>query len=196
MYSQRRSTGRRGIPRSSLGRPLVAVLLETEVSASGVETSVAVSGSGPATAGPHACPFRGRAWNGCPRPMRRSWLRRNRLKPFGDPMGAEGLSCLGALSPHFFGEASERRPWAYKTRRQPGRFCPAFLMECWLMARTRPFAAAPRCPAHASAVWEPPLGFRSAADRTVPSVVARSAGAASPGPAIDNAAPTPAVVAA
>src|SRR6185503_15497467 len=31
----------------------------------------------------------------------------------------------------FFGEAPERRPWARKRERPPGRFCPAFLIDCF-----------------------------------------------------------------
>jgi hypothetical protein len=80
---------------------------------------------------------------GCPRPMRRGWLRRNRLiptLPYPDSSVREGLafaparqrSCFrqNALSmsaelqnqSHFFGEASERRPWASKREDRPAAF--------------------------------------------------------------------------
>src|SRR6266699_1653811 len=81
--------------------------------------------------------------SGCPRPMRRSWLRRNRLQNSSGagPSGPEGFSLallparlapllspilpvqfLGSKSPHFFGEASERRPWAIKREDRPAAF--------------------------------------------------------------------------
>jgi len=44
------------------------------------------------------------------------------------------LWCL--LRPHFFGEASERRPWINK-RDAPGRFCPASLLTARVLPLPR-----------------------------------------------------------
>ncbi len=85
--------------------------------------------------------------SGCPRPMRRSWLRRNRLQTLrhGDAV-PEGHSLLSQFlafpepiedplpksvnkKPHFFGEAPEQRPWAIKREDRPAAFCRALLFE-------------------------------------------------------------------
>jgi hypothetical protein len=71
---------------------------------------------------------RGSRPGGCPGPMRRSWLRRNRLTralPQFPNRGAGGLSAFRQKSLHFFGETPERRPWARKREDAPGRFCRA-----------------------------------------------------------------------
>jgi hypothetical protein len=60
--------------------------------------------------------------------MRRGWLRRNRLQTLCRPTGRQRVLLLGFDFAYFFGEVSERRPWA-KRRETPGCFCPAFLAE-------------------------------------------------------------------
>src|SRR3974377_518470 len=64
--------------------------------------------------------------SGCPRPMRRSWLRRNRLvKPSHIPDRAwEGFlfRTEKTKSLHFFGEVPEQRPWATKREDRPAAF--------------------------------------------------------------------------
>ena len=76
--------------------------------------------------------------SGCPRPMRRGWLRRNRLQhpPAHDSScGRVWFPVLLAVSTsrrcdprpprnqaHFFGEVSERRPWAFKREDRPAAF--------------------------------------------------------------------------
>ena len=63
---------------------------------------------------------------GCPGPMRRSWLRRNRL--LSPPMlligrgRASSFRIKKTKSLHFFGEAPERRPWAIKRENRPAAF--------------------------------------------------------------------------
>jgi hypothetical protein len=66
---------------------------------------------------------------GCPRPMRRSWLRRNRLqKPSGTVCPYRRVfrsaCCRSEVFPsaHFFGEAPERRPWAIKREDRSAAF--------------------------------------------------------------------------
>ena len=63
---------------------------------------------------------------GCPGPMRRSWLRRNRLTralPRFPNRAREGSlrSDRENKKLHFFGEIPERRPWAIKREDAPGR---------------------------------------------------------------------------
>jgi hypothetical protein len=76
---------------------------------------------------------------GCPRPMRRSWLRRNRLqKPSGTLYPYRRVfrsaCCRSEVfqSAHFFGEAPKRRPWATNAKIArlllPGVPNPAFLV--------------------------------------------------------------------
>src|ERR1039457_2769289 len=58
--------------------------------------------------------------SGCPRPMRRGWLRRNRLnRTLRHFHGCRRVLCVVPLSPHFYGEVSERRPWVFKREDRP-----------------------------------------------------------------------------
>jgi len=65
---------------------------------------------------------------GCPGPMRRSWLRRNRLtEPSRISRTGAREGCLLSdrerqESLHFFGETPERRPWAIKREDRPAAF--------------------------------------------------------------------------
>jgi hypothetical protein len=61
--------------------------------------------------------------SGCPRPMRRGWLRRNRLlKPSGALILCRRVFAFLPLAPHFSGEVSERRPWVFKREDRPADF--------------------------------------------------------------------------
>src|ERR1700689_2746190 len=76
-----------------------------------------------------AQPSRGRAWFGCPKPRRRSWLRKQSaqaLPALDDtrayrPAARGGLSCRGRANAS--GETPERRLWAFQRedRRAPAR---------------------------------------------------------------------------
>src|SRR5450759_3473582 len=58
--------------------------------------------------------------SGCPRPMRRGWLRRNRLnRTLRHFHRCRRVFCFVPLSPHFYGEVSERRPWVFKREDRP-----------------------------------------------------------------------------
>src|SRR5450759_2813990 len=58
--------------------------------------------------------------SGCPRPMRRGWLRRNRLnRTLRHFHRCRRVFCFVPLSPHFYGEVSERRPWIFKREDRP-----------------------------------------------------------------------------
>jgi hypothetical protein len=79
---------------------------------------------------------------GCPRPMRRSWLRRNRLSnPPAHPLRRAGGFCFygplpfrGSLkSAHFFGEAPERRPWATKREDRRAAFAGRSKSLSWFL---------------------------------------------------------------
>src|SRR5437764_14816481 len=61
--------------------------------------------------------------------MRRGWL-----LTIGTPLWGERSFQRGFSLCALFGEASERRPWASKRERSPGRFCPAFLLNFQLLA--------------------------------------------------------------
>jgi hypothetical protein len=97
--------------------------------------------------------------------MRRGWLRRNRPKtlwrhqrsscfqghrgrrghrpPHLTACSERGLQAAQRMSqsppPHFFGEVSERRPWASKMRRSPGCFCRALLINLLRVAHIAAF---------------------------------------------------------
>src|SRR5450759_5071901 len=59
--------------------------------------------------------------SGCPRPMRRGWLRRNRLNRTLRPFHRRRRVLCFALPPppHFYGGVSERRPWVFKREDRP-----------------------------------------------------------------------------
>lgn len=144
----------------------------------------------------HACPFRGRAWSGCPRPMRRSWLRRNRLKPFGDEQSPKGFLAF-AFQNTPISLVKLRSGGLGHIKREDSRagFARLSLLGFWLMVGIRPFFAPTRCLDHAAEFSQLPHRSHPAAKRIVPTAVVRSAGAVSPGPTIGNASPMPGAVA-
>jgi len=89
-------------------------------------------------AGHPILPRAGRARAGCPRPMRRGWLRRNRrnrtLRHFH--RRREGILLDAFFSPLFYGEVSERRPWALNATRRPkgAKFFAA--LPAWIIRMT------------------------------------------------------------
>jgi hypothetical protein len=60
--------------------------------------------------------------SGCPRPMRRSWLQRNRLTETLRHTHPVPEGSLFRLTPYFSGEVSERRPWVLKREDRPADF--------------------------------------------------------------------------
>ncbi len=100
--------------------------------------------------------------SGCPGPMRRSWLRKNRPPPLpgSQHQGPGGLFLLGdwyrsratrssgsqtpKKTPAFFWKVSERRPWATKREDRPAAFAGRFRMASFLQTRI------PIVPTHAS----------------------------------------------
>jgi hypothetical protein len=129
------------------------------------------------------CPLRGRAWSGCPRPMRRNWLRRNRLRSPPAQPWPEGFLAFALKMPTRLGSISlvmlpSGGLGQQRTRRRPGRCCPACFVGVGLTSRSGRSAVPPECSGHAAGPLEPPARSPAPAAQTTPSVGVRSGGAA------------------
>src|ERR1035437_7922081 len=73
---------------------------------------------------------RGRAWRGCPKPRRRSWLRKQSAQALQTAIKTRVISTGRRGGPSWttgaFGETPERRIWAIQ--REDRRACPAHQM--------------------------------------------------------------------
>ena len=173
----------------------MAGLWRPRFSASGAETSVAIMvrvqrrlpcptlvrfGVAPGTDAQGRCDGAGSEEIGC--------------SPSVVPTVPKGFSCIGS-SKAPISLVKLRSGGLGHRKREDSRAAVARLSSWrfWLMAHTPPFGAATRYWDHAAELWQ--SLHHPAANRTVPSVIVRSGGAALPGPAIDTAAPVPAVVA-
>jgi len=128
-----------------------------------------------------------RPWR-MPRPMRRSWLRRNRLYALHRQKVMEGVFALDHYRPQPLPISLVVLPsggLGYKNARLAGPFLPG--LPCLLLS-SLPLIGSPiassapaQCPDHAAALGAPSARFPSATGQIAGPAIVRSAAATSPG---------------